>query len=139
MELVHLQCHYHCPMHQITMGPSLEDVILCLFEHGIPFKLLFNIAYPITPHPITVFESNWCPFSWQADKYEYIEYKLCRNHLLRLPHIRVAVAQAGGIPWHLCKQVLANDIPSQTSSIITTRAGKYIPIPKKNVTSCLNR
>ncbi|KAG2124392.1 uncharacterized protein EDB93DRAFT_1110660, partial [Suillus bovinus] len=39
-------------------GPSLEDVILCLFERGIPFKVLFKVTYPPLPRPITVFESN---------------------------------------------------------------------------------
>ncbi|KAG1763976.1 hypothetical protein EV702DRAFT_922053, partial [Suillus placidus] len=34
--------------------------------------------------------------------------------LLKLPHVRVAVAQ-GGILWRICKQELASDIPSGPS------------------------
>ncbi|KAG2030697.1 hypothetical protein BDR03DRAFT_1016847 [Suillus americanus] len=96
-------------------GSSLEDVILCLFECGIPFKLLFKVTYPSMPRPITVFESNRRPHGWTPNKYEYIDYELRRNCLLRLPHVRVAVAQAGGILWHLCKQELANEIPNGPS------------------------
>jgi hypothetical protein len=96
-------------------GPSLEDVILCLCERGIPFKLLFKVAYPSIPRPITVFESNRRPHGWTPDKFEYIDYELRRNRLLRLPHVRVAVAQAGGILWRLCKQELASEIPNGPS------------------------
>ncbi|KAG1732330.1 hypothetical protein EDD22DRAFT_735133, partial [Suillus occidentalis] len=56
------------------------------------------------------------PFGWTADKYEYADYELRRNRLLRLPHVRVAAAQAGGILWRLCKQELANDIPNGPSA-----------------------
>ncbi|KAG2063590.1 hypothetical protein BDR04DRAFT_1163525 [Suillus decipiens] len=96
-------------------GPSLEDVILCLFECSIPFKLLFHVAYPSIPRPISVFESNRRPYGWMANEYKYADYELRRNRLLRLPHVRVAVAQAGGILWHLCKQELANEIPNGPS------------------------
>lgn len=97
-------------------GPSLEDVVLCLFERGIPFKVLFHSEYPSLPRPITVFESNRRPYGWTADKYEYADYELRRNRLLRLPHVRVAAAQAGGILWRLCKQELANEIPNGPSA-----------------------
>ncbi|KAG1853413.1 hypothetical protein F4604DRAFT_1933307 [Suillus subluteus] len=96
-------------------GPSLEDVILCLFERSIPFKLLFKVTYASIHRPITVFESNRCPHGWTPDKYEYIDYELRRNRLLRLPHVRVAIAQAGGILWCLCKQELASKIPNGPS------------------------
>lgn len=90
-------------------------MIHCLFEHGILFKLLFYVAYPSIPHPISVFKSNHRPYGWTADEYEYADYELCQNRLLRLLHVRVMVAQAGGIPWHLCKQELANEIPNGPS------------------------
>ncbi|KIK33813.1 hypothetical protein CY34DRAFT_18146 [Suillus luteus UH-Slu-Lm8-n1] len=97
-------------------GPSLEDVVLCLFERGILFKVLFHAEYPTLPRPFTVFESNRRPFGWTADKYKYADYELRRNRLLRLLHVRVAAAQAGGILWRLCKQELANDIPNRPSA-----------------------
>ncbi|KAG2110397.1 uncharacterized protein F5147DRAFT_652006 [Suillus discolor] len=93
-------------------GPSLEDVILCLFKRGILFKLLFHVAYPSIPRPISVFESNCHPYGWTANEYEYADYELHQNYLLRLLHVRVVVAQAGGILWCLCKQELANEIPN---------------------------
>ncbi|KAG1721850.1 hypothetical protein EDB19DRAFT_1646156, partial [Suillus lakei] len=54
-------------------------------------------------------------FGWQPDKYEYMDYEVRRNRLLRMPHVRVAVAQ-GGILWRLCKQELAAVIPSGPST-----------------------
>jgi hypothetical protein len=95
-------------------GPSLEDVIICLFERGIKFKVLQHIWYPHVPRPRTVFQSNWRPHGWEPDKYEYMDYERRRNQLLRLSHVRVVVAQ-GGIIWRLCKQELASDIPSGPS------------------------
>ncbi|KAG1778099.1 hypothetical protein EV702DRAFT_1044795 [Suillus placidus] len=56
-------------------GLPLEDVILCFFEHGIHFKVMFNTAYISIPCPISVFESNWCPYGWQTAKYEYMDYE----------------------------------------------------------------
>jgi hypothetical protein len=95
-------------------GPSLEDIILCLFERGIKFKVLCHVLYPPVPRPRTVFQSNWRPPGWLPDKYEYIDYERRRNLLLRLPHVRVVAAQ-GGIIWRLCKQELTSDIPSGPS------------------------
>jgi hypothetical protein len=95
-------------------GPSLEDIILCLFERGIKFKVLRHVRYPPVPRPRTVFQSTWRPPGWEPDKYEYRDYELRRNQLLRLPHVRVVAAQ-GGIVWRLCKQELASDIPSGPS------------------------
>ncbi|KAG1899886.1 uncharacterized protein F5891DRAFT_894264, partial [Suillus fuscotomentosus] len=54
------------------------------------------------------------PHNWQPDKVEYMDYECRRNRLLKLPHVRVAVAQ-GGILWRICKQELASDIPSGPS------------------------
>ncbi|KAG2751373.1 hypothetical protein P692DRAFT_201803879 [Suillus brevipes Sb2] len=90
-------------------GLSLEDVVLCLFERDIPIK-------PSLPCPITIFESNRRPYGWTADKYEYADNELRCNCLLRLPHVRVAAAQAGGILWCLCKQELTNEIPNGPSA-----------------------
>ncbi|KAG2357520.1 hypothetical protein BDR07DRAFT_1490605 [Suillus spraguei] len=95
-------------------GPSLEDVILCLFERGIKFKVFCHVWYPPVPRPKTVFQSNLRSPGWEPDKYEYVDYELRRNRLLRLPHVR-AVAAQGGIIWRLCKQELASDIPSGPS------------------------
>ncbi|KAG1799238.1 uncharacterized protein HD556DRAFT_1231448 [Suillus plorans] len=95
-------------------GPSLEDVIIFLFERGIKFKVLLHVWYSPVSHPRTVFQSNWRPSGWEPDKYEYMNYELRRNQLLRLPHVRV-VAPQGGILWCLCKQELASDIPSGPS------------------------
>ncbi|KAG2355041.1 hypothetical protein BDR07DRAFT_1195972, partial [Suillus spraguei] len=54
-------------------------------------------------------------FGWKPDKYEYMDYEARRTRLLRMPHIRVAVAQ-GGILWRLCKQELATVIPNGPST-----------------------
>jgi hypothetical protein len=95
-------------------GPSLEDVIICLFERGIKFKVLLHVWHSPVSRPRTVFQSNWRPPGWEPDKYEYMNYELRRNQLLRLPHVRVVAAQ-GGIIWRLCKQEIASDIPSGPS------------------------
>jgi hypothetical protein len=96
-------------------GPSLEDVIICIFDRGIRFKVISAVVHHPIPRPKTVFESNYRAFGWQPDKYEYMDYEVRRNRLLRMPHVRVAVAQ-GGILWRLCKQELAAVIPSGPST-----------------------
>ena len=97
-------------------GPSLEDVIVSLFQRGIDFKMVR--ATPVAssvPRPRTVFDSLHRAPGWLPDKYEYLEYERRRNLLLRLPHVRYAVAQ-GGILWRLCKTALVDDFLSGPSN-----------------------
>ncbi|KAG2336059.1 hypothetical protein BDR05DRAFT_835490, partial [Suillus weaverae] len=70
------------------------------------------------------------PYGWTPDKYEYMDYELRRNRLLRLPHVRVAVAQAGGILWRLCQQELANVIPNGPSPDVLYFADTSQPEPR---------
>jgi hypothetical protein len=90
-------------------GPSLEDVILALFERGIDFKVVLTAPIVIVPRPRTVFESNLHPHGWEPDQYEYLQYERRRNEFLRLSHVRVVIAR-GGILWRLCKFALVNNI-----------------------------
>ncbi|KAG1722729.1 uncharacterized protein EDB91DRAFT_1088023 [Suillus paluster] len=120
-------------------GPSLEDVVLSLFERGINFTLVFNaqVAHPSFARPRTVFESILRPHGWLPDKYEYADYENRRGRLLNLPHVRVAVAQ-GGILWRLCKQELASDIPNGPSKDVQFFADTSPDAPKRYLSDTLS-
>ncbi|KAG1863250.1 hypothetical protein DFJ58DRAFT_656563 [Suillus subalutaceus] len=99
---------------------------------------MFNTAHTSIPRPISVFESNRRPYGWQPDKYEYMDYERRRNRLLKLPHVRVAVAQ-GGILWRICKQELASDIPSGPSIDVHFFADMSSDAPRNYVFDTLSQ
>ncbi|KAG1721243.1 uncharacterized protein EDB91DRAFT_1256598 [Suillus paluster] len=97
-------------------GPSLEDIILSLFERGINFTLVFNaqVVHPSFARPRTIFESILRP-AWV-----------------------VARTNTSGILWRLCKQELASDIPNGPSKDVQFFADTSPDAPKRYLSDTLS-